>query len=109
MIVYQTGPIDWWEPWRLLYPTLAKMAKGENADTVIEILKDLGLAFELARKMDWEGDIRTGSGGPYITALPNTDGGIQYVLAWKQDNNGTTFIASPVELPWIAAGRRPYG
>jgi len=27
-------------------------------------------------------------------------------LAWKQDNNGTTFICSPVPLPWLGEPER---
>jgi hypothetical protein len=24
-----------------------------------------------------------------------------YGFVWKQDNNGTTFVASPVPMPWL--------
>ncbi|MGA8614265.1 MAG: hypothetical protein WB760_21835 [Xanthobacteraceae bacterium] len=27
-----------------------------------------------------------------------------YMIAWKQDNNGMTFIVSPHKLPWLEQG-----
>lgn len=60
-------------------------------------------AYELAKKVGWEGDIRE---GPYIAGLPThetaDDGHI--MIAWKQDNNGDTFVVSPYKLPWLEHG-----
>lgn len=37
-----------------------------------------------------------------IGALPNPDDGVMFIfLLCKQGNNGTTFVASPVRLPWL--------
>jgi hypothetical protein len=52
-------------------------------------------AKKLARQIGWEGDIRT---GPYVTVIPNIPGNYcpcDVLIAWNQDNNGATFIASP--------------
>jgi hypothetical protein len=60
-------------------------------------------AKRLASRIAWEGDIRE---GPYVTVLPEVPGDQSLppvVIAWKQDHRGTTFIASPFELPWINA------
>jgi len=55
-------------------------------------------AHEGFKKLGWEGDIRE---GPYFFCLPGeTQLALGYML--KQDNNGTTFVASPHPLPWVA-------
>lgn len=50
---------------------------------------------EHARRIGWEGDVRGDECARF--AIP-TDGGFVNGYAWKQDNNGTTYIASPVQL-----------
>jgi hypothetical protein len=56
----------------------------------IEKAKELFINFT-----DWEED-----GDIYITGLPTDDGGgfPYYLVIIKQENNGTTFLYSPVEL-----------
>jgi hypothetical protein len=58
-------------------------------------------AMELARGLGWRGDIRD---GPFIAGMPTFE--IRhtslFLVAWKQDDDGLTFIASPVPLPWLA-------
>lgn len=73
-------------------------------------------AREISRKKpcSWEGDIRhhesddpsiSYESNAYIFSIPNP-----YLntcvcgMIWKQDNNGTTFICSPVELPHLSDG-----
>jgi len=51
----------------------------------------LAAAQKLALKHGWEGDTIQ---GPFLSAIPHEDGNADLVLAWKQSNNGTTFIAS---------------
>lgn|GEM_PF-5228850 len=37
-----------------------------------------------------------------IAVLPNPDDAVMFIfLLCKQSNNGTTFVASPVRLPWL--------
>lgn len=56
-------------------------------------------AYQAAREVRWEGDFRT---PPHVGFLPNAEGGEPIpFLVWKQDNNGTTFVVSPVELPYL--------
>jgi hypothetical protein len=57
-------------------------------------------ARSIARRVHWEGDIRSGS-GPFICPIPDGDSTGEYLIAWKQNNNGTTFIASPFRLSWL--------
>ncbi|MQX81527.1 hypothetical protein GHK80_36980 [Sinorhizobium medicae] len=54
----------------------------------------------IAREAGLEGDMRS---GPFVSALPNDDLGSfsDFIIAWKQDNNGATFVASPHELAWL--------
>ena len=45
----------------------------------------------------WEGDVRE---GPYYFAMPGeSELDIGYIV--KQDNNGSCFVASPIELPHL--------
>lgn len=62
----------------------------------------------------WEGDIRHHVGedefayyenNAYIFSIPNPyENNCSYGMIWKQDNNGTTFICSSVELPHLSDG-----
>ncbi|MBZ4402420.1 hypothetical protein [Myxococcus sp. AS-1-15] len=45
----------------------------------------------------WEGDFMQ---GPGKFAIP-MEGSFAFGYAWKQANDGTTFVASPVQLPWM--------
>jgi hypothetical protein len=51
----------------------------------------------------WEdGNARAGEGGPWWTVLPNSDGADPYFLvAFKSESNGNTFIVSPTPLPHL--------
>jgi hypothetical protein len=71
-----------------------------------ELLDFWGKAQKLAQAQGWEGDIRGGfgdsDGGPWFAPLPiNEPGSTAFVIAWKQDNDGDTFVASPVPMPWL--------
>jgi hypothetical protein len=99
-------PIDW--NWQHLTPleTFVQKVRDAGQDpklqedeafSVDEILADWEHAKALAHDKGWEGDFRV---GPYIFWLP-TETGFTYAFAFKQDNNGTTFIVSPVQLQWV--------
>ena len=114
MFVYSLSPIDDWRGWQK--PEDLFRATIDTSPDANPAGKDEPLgAFEphrwarawtsaraAARKLQWKGDIRPG-GGPYITILPAAEpGGLPlFVIAWKQQDNGTTFVASPVRLPWL--------
>lgn len=102
MIVYSINPIDWWNGWQVpsdLFRVSVREMEVEWHEPA-EWVKMWARARELAEKIGWEGDIRE---GPYVTVLPQPYEVPPVVIGWKQDNNGTTFIASPFELPWLAA------
>ena len=114
MCVYSLSPIDDWRGWQK--PEDLFRAAIDTSPDANPAGKDEPLgAFEphrwarawtsaraAARKLQWKGDIRPG-GGPYITILPAAEpGGLPlFVIAWKQQDNGTTFVASPVRLSWL--------
>ena len=103
MIVYCLIPIDFWQGWH------RPSALFRVADDIIndgihdpdDWKRQWELAQAIATDMGWEGDIRE---GPYVTVIPDQPGNYSdppILIAWKQDNNGTTFIASPFRLPWL--------
>ncbi|MBF0449003.1 MAG: hypothetical protein HQL67_12440 [Magnetococcales bacterium] len=124
MYVYSTPPIDFWDGWLSFRDELAKRvvwerqnpgkssepgtlvcgadyesigkAEGMGSAALEELLyRAMHIA---ARNHGWEGDIRD---GPYIAGVPEGEYCSSVMVAWKQDNNGTTFIGSPVRLPWL--------
>jgi hypothetical protein len=108
MFVYARAAIDYWPGWikeqELKNQLISEMMPVEHGNRSISTyFAFLAKAQELARKIGWEGDIGS---GPFIAGLPThetaSDG--QYVIAWKQSNNGDTFVASPYRLPWLESG-----
>jgi hypothetical protein len=103
MHVYALGPIDNWTGW-LPEEEFLQLEEPEygrpNADDYHAFKKKAELR---AAEAGWEGDIRNWRNGPFVAPLPVNygDGTIRYMIAWKQDNNGTTFVASPFPLPWL--------
>lgn len=67
-----------------------------NLAGICKHLADLEERAKAAFKLiGWEGDVRE---GPYYFALPGeTEMTLGYII--KQDNDGTTFVASPEPLP----------
>lgn len=56
-------------------------------------------AQQAAMAQGWEGDFR---GRPFVMWVPSYDRcDLVPAFVWKQDNNGTTFVVSPVELPHL--------
>jgi hypothetical protein len=50
-----------------------------------------------ARQQGWEGDFRV---SPKVLWFPS-ELQFSYGFAFKQDNNGSTFVVSPVALAWL--------
>lgn len=116
-IVYAISPIDWhWEHLQTVEDFARKISGknlalrlGRDGDIVIddeyygedisldEFLDDWKSAREAAHSEGWEGDFRQ---GPVVFWIPD-DTNFRYGFAFKQDNNGTTFIISPVRMPWL--------
>jgi hypothetical protein len=112
MIVYRLDPIDWWNGWHRVEDLFEKQDDPEEGSATKlrtkELWPFLAEAFHAAREwLGWEGDVSDGD--LWATVLPPTEGfgwgpDMPFVLAWKQKNNGTTFIASPYRLPWVEQG-----
>jgi hypothetical protein len=100
---YCVDPIDFWIGALTGKQLLETIWKGNPSDwhnisCVCKKIDDLEAnAKEAFRSMGWEGDVRE---GPFYFALPgHNEMLIGYII--KQDNNGDTYIASPVPLPYL--------
>lgn len=105
---YRIAPMDF--GWERLVPVdeyVASLVK-EDKEVRIETPTEFGMnvlifygflhrALDAGRKVGWEGDFR---GEPYVGFLPDPHEPRTY-LVWKQENNGDTFVVSPVELPYL--------
>ena len=104
MVVYSRNPIDFWRGWLTEKEYINKVIDGfDVVNAFVPVVayvafRDAGM--KLALKVGWEGDIR---GEVMVSALPPLDTGSDddVMVAWKQDNNGQTFIVSPFRLPWL--------
>lgn len=92
--VYVTNPIDVW-PDLSLWKLIDALDKDDFVKPS-EILFDFAKACVLASKAGWEGDFST---YPRVLWLPEPSSGQwAFGFAWKQHNNGTCFVVSPLEL-----------
>lgn len=109
MYAYDVGIIDFWNGWTTesqYFDWLEEQeSDGFSAGTRSEYEALRSEAFELARKIGWEGDVVQ---GPFVGGIPTgisgQDGRI--MIAWKQHNNGITFVVSPIHLPWLEQGKQ---
>lgn len=69
----------------------------EEGPQIEEFLDDWQSAKEAAYSEGWDGDTRQ---GPVVFWVP-TSTTFQYGFAFKQDNNGITFVISRVPMPWL--------
>lgn len=105
MFAYSRAPIDFWPGWLKEDAYLAGLgnvyrAEGEVESAIEHYNRQKARAFFLAGKVGWEGDVRE---GPFIAGLPTDEPGEdgKVMIAWKQDNNGDTFVVSPLRLNWL--------
>ena len=109
--VYETLPIDFgWEHLpsvddiaRQLGATEASMrAEGHDCyegTSLDHFLAVWDSAKSAARDHGWEGDFRH---KPVVMWIPQkATGGFCFGFVFKQDNNGSTFVVSPVPLPHL--------
>lgn len=97
--VYCVEPIDDFYLW--MKPSNIFNEKGSDGFLKTKDFEHLfDIAKVAAKQIGWEGDIIE---GPFVSVLPPESGGgpSLFIVAWKQVNNGTCFIASPYRLPWI--------
>lgn len=109
MYAYHIAPIDYaWDQLKSVATTAGEMAAAEaevavagvsrsEYPEVAEFLRDWEEAKSLAYSEGWEGDFRQ---GPVVFWVPTSDS-FKYGFAFKQPNNGSTFIISPVPMPWL--------
>lgn len=98
--LYATCPIDLWEPWVRFSEFLIRLGHIERQLAEANLEKALAAARQLS-PVGWEGNFRE---GPFVSGVPTyRETGLAYMVAWKQDKNQTTFVASPQELPWLEA------
>ncbi|BAQ17931.1 hypothetical protein [Methyloceanibacter caenitepidi] len=100
LYIYECSPIDDWSAWKPLNEWMKdSLADGRLTDEKIDTLHlRLGAARKALLHRGWDGDTDI---GPYVSALPWSYD--DYVIAWKQSDDGTTFLASPWSLhPLIA-------
>jgi hypothetical protein len=101
---YSVNPMDFgWENLPTLQQHIANVTQHcfedypkSTINPIQTLLDFVEKGFKAAKQVGWEGDAR---GNIYVWFLPN-----EYEpmlgLVWKQENNGDTFIVSPVRLPW---------
>lgn len=103
IFVYSRQPIDYWYGWMTEHQYLTALLKDWTPDDPIPFISYVERRSEgmkIAAQIGWEGDVR---GDVMVAGLPSADIGDDgdILIAWKQDNNGQTFIVSPVHLPWL--------
>jgi hypothetical protein len=87
LYTYECNPQDDWANWgRLFLEDLFNTHYFKAVNNAVRAVKE---------RHNWEGDLRDTI---YISSVPTGDceGGL--IVALKQDNNGDTYFASPVEL-----------
>lgn len=105
--IYEIAPIDLgWEHLKTVRETAAillqrsETTSRENdidASDLHVFLRSWESAKDAASDKGWEGDFRH---EPVVMWIPN-DTEFNYGFVFKQDNNGTTYVVSPVEMPWL--------
>ncbi|NSW84277.1 MAG: hypothetical protein HPY90_13585 [Syntrophothermus sp.] len=89
--IYVLGPID---TWRGFTPLTHWRWGEETANVVLR-------ALVAAVRAGFDGNLRPGE-EIYLSGLPcGDDESNHVVVGLKQDNNGTVFLVSPVDLPYL--------
>ena len=103
--VYEMPPTDWFFPFKTLDQVLLNAeAEAESfSANFLAIKKTILEKVEHAKRLFEKHTLWEGDGDVYISGLP-CDSGDSFPLILviiKQSNNGTTFLYSPVELPYL--------
>ena len=109
MFRYMLSPIDYFggcvDLWQYIEQLRTEqeeygqmMTKYECESQVNSVLTKLSCEMAKLVKAGWEGDVR---GRIFVFAVPGTEVNTEIGFLFKQDNNGTTFVMSPVELPHL--------
>jgi hypothetical protein len=103
MFRYEISPIDYFDGCVTLAEYIISMTEKADDDyTYKAVIADLNkeicvLVTEMSKMELWDGDIREGI---YVFAVPD-DTATKIGFIWKHDNNGCTFVISPIELPHL--------
>jgi hypothetical protein len=101
--VYECPPIDFWNGAVGVEEYVVLLGeRGIDVEEVDELVSLFESAVNaLVKLTTWEGDGRW-----WLSALPDVESRMMWVMFLvKQQSNGTTFIASMVELPWLSQWR----
>ncbi len=102
--IYECPPIDEWQGVVGIEEHVTML--GERAEEIGDI-EGFVLLFEKAVRAVADLTSREGDGAWVVSALPDVElREMQPFFLVKQQNNGKTFIASTVELPWLAPFER---
>ena len=93
LFVYHLPPIDFWVGWKKEEDFIRDEL--DDVEFLAEYKQRKANAMVVAKEIGWEGDMRE---GPFIAGLPED---CEYMIAWKQDNNGNCFVATPHRLRWL--------
>jgi len=102
--VYHCDPID--VGWNHLEPVKSvadRLPEGDDESKERFIADYWKVMVFAKRHLYWEGGFRKGH-EPRVFWMPEPDEyRFAYCFAWKQDNNGSTFLAVPIHLalPWL--------
>ncbi|RYG57718.1 MAG: hypothetical protein EON56_01825 [Alphaproteobacteria bacterium] len=100
LYAYALPPMDIWAGWSKPESLLTDHWEHHSGSIQRDAyLQQLARSEAIARAAGWEGDKRS---GPYIAGLPYdsvTD--TPFMIGWKQDSNGTTFVVSPFRLEYL--------
>ena len=101
LYIYATPPIDDWEAFRPFREWVLSIGSEPHVyglwDRAIGYHQILDVAMRLAKDFaGWEGDFESVQVCPDLNLKDSNCPDL--ILLWKQDNNGTTFIASPSPL-----------
>jgi len=106
MFIYETPPLDNFTGMMRIDDVVASIISEHYVGDKDRIFNLFRLVMDCSREVSifagssWLGDVRDKE--LYVFALPGIDGGdTRLGIVWKQENNGTTFVCSPVELPWL--------
>jgi hypothetical protein len=101
--VYAVSPQDFgWEASLVADKWLRAPGPREEVEARAKLWADAEAA--VRRHPYWEDRLRESEEPwPRVSGLPHGDDSAPPVVffTWKIDNNGTTFVVSPVRLPWL--------
>jgi hypothetical protein len=100
MYIYEMPPVEHFEGMQKTKKVIRKLSKShDDIDTLTEFLaliKDAMILFR--KKTSWEGDVKQSR----CFSIPDPDyAGSKFAIVIKQDNNGTTFLCSPVVIGYL--------